>query len=166
MSGPCSNDERLLRTQDAKLVPLGVGEHGPGFRAALPDVDPARAERKNPLNLGVAAVRAGGKVKVQTILHRFAVGRWHEADSHCCSFVGADDDLSLTLRQDLPVQHLGPEPGLSRQIVRIDDDVVQGYSHDCQSAKGADDHFWSSSARSVSLWLVDGLVMRTVCRGS
>jgi len=110
----CSRDERFLRAQDAELVALGVGEHGPRLRAALPDVDPACAERENPFDLGVAAARAGGEVKVQAVLHRFAVGHWHEADSHRCGFVGADDDFSLTLRQDLPVQHLGPEPGLSR----------------------------------------------------
>ena len=132
---PCSSDERFLRTQDTELVPLGIGEHGPRLRTALPDVDPSRAESENPLNLGVPAVRAGGEVKVQTILHRFAVGHRHEADSHRRGFVSADDDLSLTLGQDLPVQHLGPEPGLSRQIMRIDDDVVQGYGHARQCAK-------------------------------
>ena len=45
-----SGNERFLRAQDAELVPLGVGEHGPRLRAAVPDVDPARAERDNPFN--------------------------------------------------------------------------------------------------------------------
>jgi hypothetical protein len=50
-----SSNERFLRAQDAELVALGVGEHGPRLRAALPDIDPACAERENPFDLGVAA---------------------------------------------------------------------------------------------------------------
>src|SRR5262249_34896965 len=45
------SNERFLRAQDAELVPLGVGEHGPRLRAALPDIDPACAERENPPGL-------------------------------------------------------------------------------------------------------------------
>ena len=34
-------DERLLRTQHAEFVALGVGKHGPRLGAGLPDVHPA-----------------------------------------------------------------------------------------------------------------------------
>jgi hypothetical protein len=39
--------------------------------------------------------------------------------------VSPDDDLALTLGQDLPAQCLRPEPGQPRQVVSAGDDVMK-----------------------------------------
>ena len=44
------------RSQDAELVTLGVGQHDPAH-VALPDVDPLRAARLKPLDLGLVDVK-------------------------------------------------------------------------------------------------------------
>jgi hypothetical protein len=41
----------LLRTHDAELVSLRIGQDSPGFSARLPDVDPARSEGEKAVNL-------------------------------------------------------------------------------------------------------------------
>src|SRR6266536_153251 len=122
-------NERCLGTDHAELVSFRVGEYGPRLGAGLPDVDPARTERENALDLGVPLAGASGEVEVYAILDDLPVGHRHEADPERCGRLGADDDFPLPLRQDLPTQHPGPEPRQRRQIVGIDDNVMQQNSH-------------------------------------
>jgi hypothetical protein len=61
IAGPqCSalTGERLFRAHDAELVPSG----------SAPDVDPARPERKQAVNLLIAVRSAGSEVKMSTVL--------------------------------------------------------------------------------------------------
>ena len=57
------------------------------------------------------------------------IGNRHEADTYRCVLVSPDDDLVLALRENLPAKRLGPEPGQARQIVGVDDDVVEADGH-------------------------------------
>jgi hypothetical protein len=103
--------ERLLRAYYAELVSLGVGQNDPGLCACLPDVNPAGAEREKPLDLLFAVIRAAGQVEVQAVLYRLGIGDRHEAHADRRVLVSPDDDLVLTLGEDLPVECLRPEPG-------------------------------------------------------
>jgi AraC-like ligand binding domain len=131
---PVLTDERRLRTYHAELISLRVGEYGPRLGTGLPDVYPACAECEDPLDLGTLIPGAGSEVEVDTVLDGLLVGYRHEADAHRGSLIGADDDLPFALGQDLPLQHLGPESGQARQIMRIHDDVMQRHTHDRQCA--------------------------------
>jgi hypothetical protein len=56
---PCSKrwasaDERFLRAHYTELVSLGVGKNSSGLSAVLPNVNPARPERKEAVDLLVA----------------------------------------------------------------------------------------------------------------
>jgi len=130
-------DERCLRADDTELVPFRVGKYGPRLGARLSDVDPACAERENAFDLGVALLGAASEVEVNTILDDLLVRHRHETDPDRRSLSGADHDLSLPLGEDSPTQHLSPEPGQFRQVVRIDDDVVQPNSHTRQYQRPA-----------------------------
>src|SRR5690348_12794651 len=66
---------------------------------------------------------------MHTILDRLGIGHGHEADADRGVVVGSDDDLALALGQDLPAQRLRPEPGQARQVVSVNDDVVQSDRH-------------------------------------
>ena len=57
------------------------------------------------------------------------VGDRHEAHADGRVLVGPDDDLVLALGQDLPAQHLRPEPGQGGQVVSVNDDVVESDGH-------------------------------------
>jgi hypothetical protein len=59
--GPLAG-ERFLRTHDAELVPLRIGQHSPGLSTALADVDPASTERKQAVNLFGAVLRSAGEI--------------------------------------------------------------------------------------------------------
>ena len=52
------------------------------------------------------------------------VAHGHEADAHRRGRIGADDYLPLVLREDPPTQHLRPEPGESREVMGVEDDVI------------------------------------------
>jgi hypothetical protein len=122
-------DERLLRAYHAELVSLGVGQDRPGFLAGLPDVDAARPEREQSLDLLVAVFGAAGQVEVQAVLDRLGIGDRHEAQADRRVLVRADDDLALTLGQDPPAERLGPEPGQRGQVVSVDHDVMESDRH-------------------------------------
>src|SRR5260370_18978271 len=124
-----SADERFLRAYDAELVALRVGQHGPGLRAGLPDVDPARPQREEALDLLVAVFGGGGEVEVHAVLDELFVGDGHEAHADRGVLVGPDDDLALSRGEHLPAQGPRPEPGQPGQVVTVDDDVVQGDRH-------------------------------------
>jgi hypothetical protein len=51
----------------------------PGFFSALPDVDPARPERQQAVNLLIAIGGAGGDVQVHAVLDGLGIGDRHEA---------------------------------------------------------------------------------------
>jgi hypothetical protein len=48
--------------------PSGSAKDSPGFSAGLPDVDPARPERKEAVDLLIAVRGAAGEVKVHAVL--------------------------------------------------------------------------------------------------
>jgi hypothetical protein len=121
--------ERFLRTYYAELVSLGIGQYSPGLCASLPDVDPACPECDKPLNLLVAVLGTAGQIEVHAILDRLQVGDWHEAHADGRILVGPYDDLTLPLGQNLPAERLGPEPGQPRQVVSVNDDVMQSDRH-------------------------------------
>jgi len=102
--------ERFLWAYHAELVALGIGHDCPGFLACLPDVDPAGPERKEALYLLIAILCAAGEVEVHPVLDRLRVGYRHEAHADGRVFVSPDDDLPLALGQNLPAEHLRPEP--------------------------------------------------------
>src|SRR4029453_4337751 len=110
LPGTALADEGPLGTHHAELVALGVGEHGPGLGAGLPDVHPPGTKRKETLDLGLLLARIGAQVEVEAVLGRLDVGHGQEADAHRRGRVGADDDLPLPLGEDPPTQHLRPEP--------------------------------------------------------
>ena len=70
-------------------------------------------------------VRIRIEVKVDSVLDRLVVGHGHEADANRRGLIGADDDFPLTLGQDPPIEHLGPETCEARKIVCVNDDVVE-----------------------------------------
>ena len=121
--------ERLFRAHDAELIPLRVGQDGPGLGAGLPDVDPARPERKQAVNLLIAVRSAAGEVKMHTVLDRLGIGDRHEAHADGRVLVSPDDDLALTLGKNLPAERLRPEPGKAGQVVGVNDDVVKSDRH-------------------------------------
>ena len=49
--------------------------------------------------------------------------------THGCVLVRPDDDLALTLGENLPAECLGPEPGQPRQVVSLNDDVMESDRH-------------------------------------
>jgi hypothetical protein len=51
------------------------------------------------------------------------------------TLVSPDDDLALTLGQDLPAQCLRPEPGQPGQVVSVNDDVMESDRHAVQYAR-------------------------------
>ena len=97
--------------------------------AGLPDVDPARPEREEAVDLLVAVRGATGQVEMHAVLDRLRIGDGHEAHADGRVYVGPDDDLVLPLGQDLPAERLGPEPGQAGQIVSVDDDVMKSDRH-------------------------------------
>jgi hypothetical protein len=62
---------------------------------------------------------------MHAILDRLGIVDRHEAHADGRVLVGPDDDLILALAQYLPAKRLRPEPGQARQIMSINDDVVQ-----------------------------------------
>ena len=66
---------------------------------------------------------------MHAILDRLGIGDWHEAHADGRVLVGPDDDLIFALAQYLPAKRLRPESGQARQIMSINDDVVQSYGH-------------------------------------
>src|SRR5437016_2646956 len=126
---PALAGERFFRAHYAELVSLRVGQDGPGFSAGLPDVDPARPQRKKAINLLIAVRSAAGEVKVHTVLDSLGLGDRHEAHADGRVLVSPDDDLALALGKNLPAKRLGPEPGQAGQIVSVNDDVVKSDRH-------------------------------------
>ncbi len=53
----------------------------------------------------------------------------HEAHADGCVLVSADDDLALTLGENRPAERLRPEPGQPRQVVSVNDDVMESDRH-------------------------------------
>src|ERR1700727_3164923 len=113
----------------AELLPFGVGQHRPGLRAGLPDVNPARPQRKQALNLLIAVLRAAGEVEGHAVLDRLWAGDRHEADADGRILVSPDDDLAFALGENLPAQRLGPEPGQTGQVVSVNHDVMESDRH-------------------------------------
>jgi hypothetical protein len=66
---------------------------------------------------------------MQAVLDRFGVGNGHEADADGRVLVRPDDDLALTLGQNLPAECLRPEPGQPGQVVGVNDDVMESDRH-------------------------------------
>jgi hypothetical protein len=126
---PALTGERFFRADDAELVSLGVGQDSPGLGAGLPDVDPARPERKQAVNLLIAVRSAGREVKMHTVLDRLGAGDRHEAHTHGRVLVGPDDDLALALGQNPPAERLRPEPGQAGQVMSVNHDVVKSDRH-------------------------------------
>jgi hypothetical protein len=54
-----------------------------------------------------------------------SIGYRHEAHADGRVLAGPDDDLALTLGQNLPAGCLRPESGQPRQVVNVNDDVVE-----------------------------------------
>src|SRR5215813_7176218 len=121
--------ERFFRAHDAELVPLRVGQHSPGLSASLPDVDPARPERKQAVDLLIAVRGTGGEVKMHTVLDPLGIGDRHEAHADRRVLVRPDDDLALALGKNLPAKRLRPEPGQAGQVVSVNDNVVKSDRH-------------------------------------
>ena len=63
------------------------------------------------------------------VLDDLVVGAGHEADADWRVVGWANDDLPLAFGEDGPVERLAPEAGQSKEIVGIDDNVVEGYGH-------------------------------------
>src|SRR5215472_11281732 len=122
-------DERFLGAYHAELVAFGVGQHSPGLRAGLPDVDVPGAELEQPLDLPIAILGRGGDVEMHAVLEGLAIGDRHEADADRSVLVSPDDDLALPLGEDLPAERLRPEPGQPGQVVGVNDNVVQADRH-------------------------------------
>jgi hypothetical protein len=93
------------------------------------DIDPARPEREKPVNLLIAVGGAGGEIKVHTVLDRLGIGNRHQADADRRVLAGPDDDLVLTLGENLPAKRPRPEPRQARQVVSVNDDVVESDRH-------------------------------------
>ena len=127
---------RPLRAHYAELVPLRVGKDSPGLSAGLPDIYPARPQRKKPAGLLLAIRSAGGEVKMHAVLDRLGIGDRHEAHADGCVLAGPDDDLVLALGQDLPAGRLCPEPGQAGQVVSVNDDAAEPDGH-VASMRGA-----------------------------
>src|SRR5215471_9150953 len=133
-------DERFLRAHHTELVTLGVGKDSPGLSAGLSDVHPPCPELEKAVNLLIAIGGAAGEVDVHAILDRLGIGNGHEAHADWRVLVGPDDDLVLALAQYLPAKGPRPEPGQARQIVSINDDVVQSYGHAASMRRAPDLH--------------------------
>jgi hypothetical protein len=133
-------DECFLRAHNTELITFGVGEDSPGLGAGLSDVYPARPERKKTVNLLIAIGGVAGEVNMHAILDRLGVVDRHEAHADGRVLVGSDNDLILALAQYLPAKRLRPEPGQARQIMSINDDVVQSYWHVASMRRALDPH--------------------------
>ena len=131
-------DESFLRAHYAELVSLRIGKDGPGLSAGLPDVDSARSERKKAVNFLIAVHGAAGEVKMHEVLDRLGIGNRHEAHAGRRVLVGPDDDLVLARGENLPAERLRPEAGQARQIVRVNDDVMESNGH-VDSMRGTTD---------------------------
>jgi transposase len=124
-----SSGERCFRAYHAELVTFRVGQDRPRLGAGLADVDPAGAQRQQTFDLRLAVFRLGGQVEVDPVLERLRLGHRHEAQSDRRVLVWPDDDLALSLGQDVPAEGLRPEPGQPRQVVGVDNDVMNSHWH-------------------------------------
>src|SRR5213079_880989 len=68
--------------EDAELVALRVGQHHPGHRGTLPDVDVPGTHVDEALHLGVLVL--GGEVEVQAVLAVLRVRHGDEAQLRLC----------------------------------------------------------------------------------
>jgi hypothetical protein len=74
-------------------------------------------------------LRAAGQVEVHAVLYRLRIGDRHKAHADGRVLVSPDDDLALTLGQNLPAECLRPEPGQPGQVVSVNDDVMESDRH-------------------------------------
>jgi len=72
------------------------------------------------------------------ILDRLGIGDGHEAHPDQRVLVGPDDDLVLALGKHRPAKRLRPEPGQARQIVSVNDNVMQSYGHAASMRRALD----------------------------
>lgn len=130
VDGRASARQRLLRANDAELVALRISEHRPRLVASLTDVDGSRPEGDEALNLRLtfagSGVGAWVEIEMHTVLDDLVLGARHETDADGRVVGWADDDLPIAFGEDGPVEHLAPEPGQPKEIVGIDDNVVEG----------------------------------------
>src|SRR6059058_2634369 len=126
ISGTAS-DAALAGAEHAELVALRIGEHHPGRVRRLPDVDPDRPERLQPLHLPVTVV--GGEIDVEAVLDRLRLGHRHEDQCRVGVVVLRHDDLVGLLEHDLPVEHLGPPLGEPFRLATVYDDRVETQAH-------------------------------------
>ena len=131
--GCASARQGLLRADDAELVALWISEHRPRLVASLTDVDRSCPEGDKAFDLRLTFAGAGvgprAEIEMHTVLDDLVVGARHEADADGCVVSWADDDLPFAFGEDRPVEHLAPESGQPKEIVGIDDYVVEGYRH-------------------------------------
>lgn len=106
-----------------------VGQHRPGLCASLPDADPLRPRREKPLNLLFAVLRTADQVEVQAALYRLRIGDRHETHANGRVLVSPDDDLALTLAENLSAECLRLEPGQPGQIVSVNNDAMESDRH-------------------------------------
>src|SRR5450759_5943938 len=144
--------ERLLRAYHAEFVALRVGQDHPGLSAGLPDVDPARPEREKALNLVVAILSAAGEVDVNAVLDGLRIGHRHKAHADGRVLIEPDDDLAVTLRENRPAERLSPESGQSRQIMSVNDYVMESHRHDSVCART----ILSCMIKSITCWRISG----------
>ena len=129
LSAEALTDESFFRAHYAELVSLRIGKDSPGLSAGLPDVYVARPEREKAVNFLIAVRGAAGEVKMHAVLDRLGIGDRHEAHADRRVLIGPDDDLVLTLGENLPAKRLRPEAGQARQIVSVNDDVMESNGH-------------------------------------
>ena len=82
--------------------------------------------------------------------------RRHEAQPDRGRLVGTDHHLPGPLGEDPPAEHRGPEPRQSREIVGVDDDVMQQHGHGGDSASSTHDRSVSDGSRPALLVLRTG----------
>jgi len=75
---------------------LRIGQDSPRLSTGLPDVDPARPERKKAVDRPIAVRGAAGEVKMYAVLDRPGIGDRHEAHAGGCVLAGPDDDLACS----------------------------------------------------------------------
>ena len=80
------------------------------------------------------------------------LGHRHKAHADGRVLIGPDDDLAVTLRENRPAERLSPESGQSRQIMSVNDYVMESHRHDSVCART----ILSCMIKSITRWRISG----------
>jgi len=117
---------RGSRLEDAELVALGVRQHHPSH-VALPDVDVARSEGEQPLDLSRLVV--GPQIEVDAVFDRLGLRDLLKEDVRVIA-TRLQPPLAVVGSLQGQAERLAPEAGDALGVMAIDHDALPAKGHD------------------------------------